>query len=165
MLRSQMGAAEVASERTRVLEDVDEQGEGQAIVVRNLTKVFPRSRRHAQPKVACRDVCLAIAPGECFGLLGPNGAGALHASDAVHLARCTYTGKTTLLNMLTGFLEPTSGHALVDGLDVRTNIDDIYHYIGVCPQQDILWENLTGREHLLFYGRCVLCTSPHDRHR
>lgn len=59
--------------------------------------------------------------------------------------------------MLTGFLEPTSGHALVDGLDVRTNIDDIYHYIGVCPQQDILWDNLTGREHLLFYGRCVLC--------
>ena len=57
--------------------------------------------------------------------------------------------------MLTGFLEPTSGNAYVDGLDVRTNIDDIYHYIGVCPQQDILWDNLTGREHLLFYGRCV----------
>lgn len=71
-----MGANEVANERTRVLEQIDEHGEGQAIVVRNLTKVFPRSRRHAQPKVACRDVCLAIAPGECFGLLGPNGAGA-----------------------------------------------------------------------------------------
>ncbi len=70
-----MGAEEVMNEKSRVFNQVDTEGTGQAIVVRNLTKVFPKSRRHAKPKVACNDVCLAVAPGECFGLLGPNGAG------------------------------------------------------------------------------------------
>ncbi|EMS54307.1 ABC transporter A family member 7 [Triticum urartu] len=45
-------------------------------------------------------------------------------------------GKTTLINMLTGFTKPTSGTAYIEGMDIS-----------------LLWENLTGREHLMFYGR------------
>ncbi|PKU86162.1 ABC transporter A family member 6 [Dendrobium catenatum] len=54
---------------------------------------------------------------------------------------------------MTGLLTPTSGTALVEGLDIRSNMDEIYASMGVCPQHDLLWETLTGREHLLFYAR------------
>ncbi|KAG5522832.1 hypothetical protein RHGRI_034846 [Rhododendron griersonianum] len=52
-----------------------------------------------------------------------------------------------------GLIKPTSGMAYVEGLDIRTQMDEIYTSMGVCPQHDLLWETLTGREHLLFYGR------------
>jgi hypothetical protein len=52
-----------------------------------------------------------------------------------------------------GLLEPTHGTALIGGYDIRTDMSAIYTLMGVCPQHDLLWETLTGREHLLFYGR------------
>ncbi|KAG2649453.1 hypothetical protein PVAP13_1NG102200 [Panicum virgatum] len=55
--------------------------------------------------------------------------------------------------MLTGFTKPTSGTAYIDGMDIRLDMGKIYTGIGVCPQFDLLWETLTGREHLMFYGR------------
>ncbi|AQK59818.1 ABC transporter A family member 7 [Zea mays] len=55
--------------------------------------------------------------------------------------------------MLTGFTKPTSGTAYIDGMDIRTDMSEIYTRIGVCPQFNLLWETLTGREHLMFYGR------------
>ncbi|KIZ07740.1 hypothetical protein MNEG_0209 [Monoraphidium neglectum] len=79
---------------------------------------------------------LAIEKGECFGLLGPNGA-----------------GKSTSINMMVGLLEPTHGTALIGGYDIRSDMAAIYTLMGVCPQHDLLWETLTGREHLTFYGR------------
>lgn len=69
-------------------------------------------------------------------MLGPNGA-----------------GKTSFINMMIGLTKPTSGTAFVQGLDIRTDMGGIYTSMGVCPQHDLLWEVLTGREHLLFYGR------------
>lgn len=73
---------------------------------------------------------------ECFGLLGPNGA-----------------GKTTTISMLTGLVRPTSGNALVAGHDVLRELPQVSQLVGVCPQHDILWPELTVREHLLFYAR------------
>ncbi|GIL71728.1 hypothetical protein Vretimale_837 [Volvox reticuliferus] len=105
------------------------------IVVRDLRKVYP-PLDGGKPKVAVRTLTMAIERGECFGLLGPNGA-----------------GKSTSINMLTGFLEPTSGTASIEGLDITTQMPKIYSLMGVCPQHDLLWEQLTGEEHLLFYGR------------
>jgi ABC-type multidrug transport system ATPase subunit len=52
-----------------------------------------------------------------------------------------------------GLLEPTHGTALIGGYDIRSDMAAIYTLMGVCPQHDLLWETLTGREHLTFYGR------------
>lgn len=50
-------------------------------------------------------------------------------------------------------LEPTKGNIIVAGLDTKSNMSKIYTTMGACPQYDLLWDNLTGREHLTFYGR------------
>lgn len=50
--------------------------------------------------------------------------------------------------MMVGFLEPTSGNAVINGFDIRRDMDEIYGHMGVCPQHDLLWETLTGAEHL-----------------
>ncbi|KAF5933672.1 hypothetical protein HYC85_029843 [Camellia sinensis] len=106
-----------------------------AIICDNLKKVYPK--RDGNPeKYAVRGLSLALPQGECFGMLGPNGA-----------------GKTSFINMMIGLLKPSSGTAYVEGLDIQTQMDEIYTSMGVCPQHNLLWENLTGREHLLFYGR------------
>eukprot|EP00798_Chlamydomonas_sp_ICE-L_P006110 gene6110-2714_t len=105
------------------------------IVIEGLRKVFPKVDGRP-PKEAVREITMAVKRGECFGLLGPNGA-----------------GKTTLLSMLVGFLEPSAGTARVEGMDIRKEMNNIYSIMGVCPQHDLLWDQLTAREHLRFYGR------------
>merc|ERR1719487_2616250 len=77
--------------------------------------------------VAVKNMNLGINSGECFGLLGHNGA-----------------GKTTTINMLVGVYPPTSGTAIVDGLSLEKDMPSIYLRMGVCPQHDILWDNLTA---------------------
>jgi ABC-type multidrug transport system ATPase subunit len=64
------------------------------------------------------------------------------------------------MNVLCGYFGPTSGTAKVFGYDVRENMDAIHMLLGVCPQENILWEELTGREHLMFYGRLKGLTGP-----
>uniref|UniRef100_A0A7I4CAU7 ABC transporter domain-containing protein n=1 Tax=Physcomitrium patens TaxID=3218 RepID=A0A7I4CAU7_PHYPA len=105
------------------------------IVCDNLQRVYP-ARDGNPPKYAVRGFSLAVPRGECFGILGPNGA-----------------GKTSSINMMIGFLKPTDGTAYIHGMDIVTDMDRIYSCMGVCPQHDLLWGYLTGREHLLFYGR------------
>ncbi|GER49989.1 ABC transporter A family member [Striga asiatica] len=61
--------------------------------------------------------------------------------------------KADVQQEMIGLIKPSSGTAYVEGLDIRTDMDRIYTSMGVCPQHDLLWETLTGREHLLFYGR------------
>jgi ABC-type multidrug transport system ATPase subunit len=87
-------------------------------------------------KVAVQNVCLAIPRGECFGLLGPNGS-----------------GKTTTISCLTGLYKPTSGSATIHGLDLDTQLSEIHQVLGVCPQFDTMWKNLTCKEHMEFYAR------------
>lgn len=106
-----------------------------AVILHELRKVYPSKDGNA-PKVAVHDLSLAIDRCECFGLLGPNGA-----------------GKTTTIRMMEGFLDPSSGHAIIEGFSIPGDIDSIYSLMGACPQHDLLWAGLTGREHLLFYGR------------
>lgn len=52
-----------------------------------------------------------------------------------------------------GFLEASSGSVLIDQMDTHSDMPTIYSIMGVCPQHDLLWENLTAREHLMFYGK------------
>ncbi|KAL6751513.1 hypothetical protein V8C86DRAFT_2775895 [Haematococcus lacustris] len=79
-----------------------------------------------------------IEQDQLFCLLGPNGA-----------------GKTTTINCLTGVLPPNFGEALIYGQSIRSTggINKIRSLMGVCPQFDVLWPELTGREHLMLYGR------------
>ncbi|XP_052624589.1 ABC transporter A family member 7 [Lactuca sativa] len=126
---------DVVRERVRVEQLVVEQDTSHAVVCDNLKKVYP-GRDGNPEKIAVRGLSLALSQGECFGMLGPNGA-----------------GKTSFINMMIGLLKPSSGTAYVRGLDITSDMDGIYANMGVCPQHDLLWESLTGREHLLFYGR------------
>lgn len=125
---------DVEEERQRVL-DMGGSYAGHPIVCCEIEKTYP-SQDGAPAKVAVRGLTLAVEEGECFGLLGPNGA-----------------GKSTAISIMTGFTEPSGGTAIITGRDIRDNMRDIYSSMGVCPQHDLLWDNLTGREHLAFYGR------------
>jgi ABC-2 type transport system ATP-binding protein len=71
--------------------------------------------------------------GECFGLLGPNGA-----------------GKTTLTKLIVGLLQPKEGHVTINGIDVHKEAGKIKPMIGVCFQESIFYEDLTGKENLEF---------------
>jgi hypothetical protein len=85
---------------------------------------------------ALKELTMELCAGEVFCLLGQNGA-----------------GKTTAINLITGQTGPTHGKAFVRGLDVETQMDDIRPLIGLCPQHDVLWPDLTAEEHLRFYSK------------
>jgi len=55
--------------------------------------------------------------------------------------------------MLTGLYAPTDGDAFLDGKSISTQMNQVYNVIGVCPQHDVTWPELTVREHLLLYAR------------
>lgn len=88
------------------------------------------------PFVAVRGLSLAVPRGECFALLGSNGA-----------------GKSTAMHCLTGVLEISSGRVQINGMEVPGDLPDIHLQLGVCPQFDLQWDDLTGEEHLYFYAR------------
>ncbi|XP_019085909.1 PREDICTED: ABC transporter A family member 3-like isoform X2 [Camelina sativa] len=131
----EMEKLDVIQESEKVKQLMVEPSISHAIVCDHLKKVYP-GRDGNPPKKAVRGLSLGVTSSECFGMLGPNGA-----------------GKTSFINMMTGLVKPTSGTAFVQGLDICKDMDRIYTSMGVCPQHDLLWETLTGREHLLFYGR------------
>lgn len=131
----EMEKADVIEERKIVEQLLQEPNSSYSVICDNLKKAYHGKDGNSK-KIAVRELSLSMARGQCFGVLGPNGA-----------------GKTTLINMLTGFTKPTSGTAYIEGMDIQLDMDKIYTGIGVCPQHDLLWETMTGREHLMFYGR------------
>nr|CAB3456887.1 unnamed protein product [Digitaria exilis] len=130
-----MEKSDVALERKVVEQLLIDRNANQAIVCDKLRKVYP-GRDGNPDKLAVRGLSLVLQKGQCFGLLGPNGA-----------------GKTSFINMMIGLIRPTSGTAYVHGMDINTDMGNIYTNMGVCPQHNLLWETLTGKEHLFFYGR------------
>ncbi|XP_072934146.1 cholesterol transporter ABCA5-like [Epargyreus clarus] len=109
--------------------------EKEAIRIVGLQKSFRHCRR---PEVKAIDgIDLSIYEGQITAVLGHNGA-----------------GKSTLFNILTGLTAPTAGTAYVYGLDVRdpNDMQEIRQMIGVCPQQDVLFDMLSVREHLEFFA-------------
>ncbi|RHZ28886.1 hypothetical protein DYB31_013829, partial [Aphanomyces astaci] len=106
---------------------------GDALCIQNLRKVF------AVPggvKVAVKGINLTMYKNQITCLLGHNGA-----------------GKTTLISMLTGMIPATSGDATVHGLSLRRDLPTIRRSLGICPQHDVLYGELTVHEHLSFYGQ------------
>ncbi len=102
---------------------------GPAIVGRDLVKRYGALE-------AVRGISFEVAPGEIVGFLGPNGA-----------------GKTTAVRMVSCFLPPTSGTALVYGLDVRTEPRRVKRLLGVCPQENNLDPDFDVLTNLLVYAR------------
>ncbi|MGD9397481.1 MAG: ABC transporter ATP-binding protein [Candidatus Thorarchaeota archaeon] len=103
------------------------------ITTEGLSKVFEQGKKHEV--TALDKVSLDIRRGEVFGLLGPNGA-----------------GKTTLIRILVGLLTPTEGRAEVLGKDVTEDIDYIRERVALLPQEAGIYDRLTARENLVFYG-------------
>lgn len=85
---------------------------------------------------AVKSFNLKVGPKQTFGLLGPNGA-----------------GKTTLISMITGMFQPNYGNAWIGGYDIKTSVEKAQLQMGVCPQFDLLWPQLTVSQHLYFYAR------------
>jgi ABC-2 type transport system ATP-binding protein len=86
--------------------------------------------------IALDDCHLTIRPGEIFGLLGTNGA-----------------GKTTLLRLLLGYLRPTHGRALIDGLDCYRESVAVHARVAYLPGDVRLFHTMTGHDVLAFFGR------------
>uniref|UniRef100_A0A8C1YM35 ATP-binding cassette, sub-family A (ABC1), member 3b n=1 Tax=Cyprinus carpio TaxID=7962 RepID=A0A8C1YM35_CYPCA len=101
------------------------------VKIKHLAKVFKVGNK---TKDAVRDLTLNMFEGQITVLLGHNGA-----------------GKTTTLSMLTGLFPPSSGRAYINGYDICQDMALIRRSLGLCPQHDVLFDNLTVREHLLFY--------------
>jgi ABC-type multidrug transport system ATPase subunit len=87
-------------------------------------------------RTAVDRVSFSIRRGAIFGLLGPNGS-----------------GKSTIIRMLCGVLEPTSGRATVLGFDVARESEAVKKKIGYMSQRFSLYSDLSVRENLEFYGR------------
>jgi ABC-2 type transport system ATP-binding protein len=96
------------------------------ILTEQLTKRFGE-------KAAVLDLNLDIPEGTFFCFLGPNGA-----------------GKTTTIKMLTGLLHPSSGRAIVGGLDIQQHPVEAKRLLGYVPDQPFLYDKLTGREFMRF---------------
>ncbi|KAF6258658.1 P-loop containing nucleoside triphosphate hydrolase protein [Scenedesmus sp. NREL 46B-D3] len=86
-------------------------------------------------RVAVHSLNMQLPAGRVAALLGRNGA-----------------GKSTAVQMLTGMLQPSTGTAYVAGADIRANMAAIRRSLGIVPQVDILWPNLTVMEHLQLYA-------------
>lgn len=57
------------------------------------------------------------------------------------------------MSMLTGMFPPTSGTAYLNGKDIRTEIDEARSSLGLCPQHNVLFDELTVKEHIIFFSR------------
>lgn len=101
----------------------------QAIEVKNLHKTFGDLK-------AVDGVSFEVSPGEIFSLLGPNGA-----------------GKTTTISMLSCLLRPDDGDALVMGHSIKNDQMGVKSVLGVVPQEIALYNDLSARENLVFWGK------------
>jgi ABC-type lipoprotein export system ATPase subunit len=133
---STYGDEDVASERDRVTSG---DASDSALIISLARKRFGK-------KLAVNDVSIAIDKGEILALLGPNGA-----------------GKTTLVSCVLGLYKLSSGTARINGFDIMHQQDQVYRHVGICPQHEILWPDLTCEEHLLFYARLKGVNSKDER--
>jgi ABC-2 type transport system ATP-binding protein len=97
---------------------------------------------------AANDVTFQVAEGEIYGLLGPNGA-----------------GKTTTISMISGLLRPDSGQVKVGGADVWTDPVRAKELMGVAPQELAIYDELSGRENLEFWGQVAGLTRTEAKRR
>ncbi len=110
------------------------------IEIKNLSKKYGSH-------VAVSDVSFTVKDGEILGFLGPNGA-----------------GKSTTMNILTGYLSPTSGSVRIDGYDILENPNEAKMRIGYLPEQPPLYLDMTVNEYLSFIFDLKKCKFPKAPH-
>ena len=93
-------------------------------------------RKNYGPLQAVKGISFEIAPGENYGLLGPNGA-----------------GKTTTIQIIAGVLAADGGRIVVCGKELTTATTSVKSHIGWVPQEVALYDRLSARENLIFFGR------------
>eukprot|EP01024_Parvocaulis_polyphysoides_P015911 TRINITY_DN1703_c0_g2_i9.p1 TRINITY_DN1703_c0_g2~~TRINITY_DN1703_c0_g2_i9.p1 ORF type:complete len:796 (-),score=106.72 TRINITY_DN1703_c0_g2_i9:746-3133(-) len=122
-------------DRRQVLES---SGQGVSLSKDLAVEIYGLQKRFGSKFWAVKGTWFSIQHNQLFCLLGPNGA-----------------GKTTTINCLTGIIPTSGGDAVICGsrLSSAGGLDRIRSIIGVCPQFDTLYHELTGREHLWIYGQ------------
>ncbi|KAK9718300.1 hypothetical protein K7432_005596 [Basidiobolus ranarum] len=123
---------EVENEKIRIS---GQQDDNDTMHIQGLSKEFPLQYSNRR-KVIIDDLWLTLRRNECLGYLGPNGA-----------------GKTTTIKMLIGALSPTSGNATIEGHSIVPYSPQLKQLVGVCQQFDVLFPELSGREHLRLFAR------------
>ncbi|KAG1677983.1 ATP-binding cassette sub-family A member 2 [Nymphon striatum] len=101
------------------------------VCIEKLTKYYKSTN-----KLAVNKLSLNLYESQITSFLGHNGA-----------------GKTTTMSILTGLFPPSSGYAVIYGHDIRSEMDNIRKSLGMCPQHNVLFNELTVEEHLWFYSR------------
>ncbi|XP_063756662.1 phospholipid-transporting ATPase ABCA1-like isoform X2 [Eleginops maclovinus] len=101
------------------------------VSIRNLVKIYKTGK-----KLAVDGLSMDFYEDQITSFLGHNGA-----------------GKTTTMSILTGLFPPTSGTALINGYNILSDMDSIRKYLGMCPQHNVLFNELTVEEHIYFYAR------------
>eukprot|EP00927_Polykrikos_kofoidii_P044673 TRINITY_DN38578_c0_g1_i1.p1 TRINITY_DN38578_c0_g1~~TRINITY_DN38578_c0_g1_i1.p1 ORF type:complete len:1924 (+),score=258.06 TRINITY_DN38578_c0_g1_i1:805-5772(+) len=105
-----------------------------SVMLRGLTKRF--TTQSGDVLTAVQELTANLYSGQIFILLGHNGA-----------------GKSTTINMLSGLLPVDGGDALMYGRSVVHDMQSIRRILGVCPQHDVIWLEMSVQEHLLFFAR------------
>lgn len=140
---------EIAPDRVKLndSEDSDEDSTGEDMIENaNSTGVVISLQRITHKFGALRAVdnlSLDLYGNQITVLLGHNGA-----------------GKTTTMNILTGLFPPTYGEIYINGHSVRSNTKKAREGVGLCPQHNVLFDDLTVEEHLHFFSRLKSATSP-----
>lgn len=127
LTEDELSKIEPVSEELKAQED-----DGKCLIIRNLRKVFKTT---AEDRVAVECLNLNVYEGQVTVLLGHNGA-----------------GKSTTISMLTGLLNPSSGDATIQGQFLSSDLSTIRKSLGVCPQHDILFPEMTVLQHLEMFA-------------
>ncbi|XP_063824930.1 phospholipid-transporting ATPase ABCA3-like isoform X2 [Ostrinia nubilalis] len=114
----------------KVVHDEEPKGVPMGVNIQNLTKIYSGRKK------AVDNLNLRMYENEITVLLGHNGA-----------------GKTTTISMLTGMVPPSSGSATINGYNIVSETELARKSLGICPQHNVLFPDLTVAEHIIFYSR------------
>jgi len=129
---------EIESQATNA-EKIPAEAANEAVLGKPSVSINKLKKTWDSGQIAVNGLSFDMYANQIFCLLGHNGA-----------------GKTTTINLLTGLMAPdyfSDGGATIYGYDVHEEMDLIRHTMGVCPQHDVLFENLSVKEHIMLFSQ------------
>ncbi|EGR33847.1 hypothetical protein IMG5_034790 [Ichthyophthirius multifiliis] len=131
-LKKESQELQIQQEKKKDNQNIQQNNQVKGIQIKNISKTYINKKKK---NTALKNITLEIQQNELMCILGHNGA-----------------GKTTLINILSGLQKYTSGKINICGYDINTQIQEIRENLGVCPQFDVLWDQLSPLEHLMIFG-------------